>query len=119
MALQGLTKPVSRALRRGQALAACHLANAERRDPTKRLLLAAHVDMLFARHLLSFELQWDDFRAVVAPRAQPVAANLGITPGMPLASSVPSRNNTSRVGQCMAGDLARFRQKKADAAASS
>ena len=83
------------------------------------MLLAAHVDMLFARHLLSFELQRDDFRAVVAPRAQPVAAKLDITPGMPLASSALSPNNTSRVGQCRAGHLARFRQKEADAAASS
>ena len=75
--------------------------------------------MLFARQLLSFELQWDDLRTVVAPRAQPVAAKLGITPGMPLASSALSPNNMSRVGQCTAGHLARFPQKKADAAASS
>jgi len=75
--------------------------------------------MLFARHLWSFELQRDDFRAVVALRAQPVAAKLGITPGMPLASSALSPNNTSRVEQCRAGHLARFRQKEADAAASS
>jgi len=83
------------------------------------LLLAAHVDMLFARQLLSFELQRDDFRAVVAPRARPVAAKLGVTPGMPLASSALSPGNVSRIGQYMAGHLAHFRQKKVDAAASS
>lgn len=94
-------------------------SNAERLDPANGLLLAVHVDRLFDRHLLSFELQRDDFRAVVAPRVQPIAAKLGLTPGMPLASSALSPGGMSRIGQYMADHLARFRQKKADAAATS
>ena len=82
-------------------------------------LIAAHIDMLFDRHLLSFELQQDDFRAVVTPRAEPVAAKLGVTPGMPLASSALSPGSMSRVGQYMASHLDCFRQKKVDAAPSS
>ncbi|CAM5798368.1 HNH endonuclease [Rhizobacter fulvus] len=93
-------------------------SNVERLDPTNGLLIAVHVDKLFDRHLLSFELQGDDFRAVVAPRARPVAAKLGVTPGMPLASSALSPGSMSRIGQYMVGHLARSRQKKVDAAPS-
>ncbi|MDP3653773.1 MAG: HNH endonuclease signature motif containing protein [Rhodoferax sp.] len=93
-------------------------SNVERLDPTNGLLIAVHVDKLFDRHLLSFELQGDDFRAVVAPRARPVAAKLGVTPGMPLASSALSPGSMSRIGQYMVGHLARLRQKKVDAAPS-
>jgi hypothetical protein len=96
-----------------------HASNVERLDPANGLLLAVHVDKLFDRHLLSFEAQGGDLRTVIAPRAQSIAAKLGVSPGMPLATAMLSPSVVRRVEQYMSGHLAEFRRKKLDAAPSS
>lgn len=93
--------------------------NRERLDPANGLLLAAHVDKLFDRHLLSFEMQGGEFRSVVAPRAQPVATKLGVRPGMPLAMAMLSPGQVRDVERYMNGHLAQFKLRRAQSSATS
>ncbi len=93
-------------------------SNSERLDPTNGLLLAVHIDKLFDRYLLSFDLQRGDLRSVIAPIAQPVTAKLGLLPGMPLATAHLSPSTARRFEQFMAGHHSRFLKRKAEAATS-
>jgi len=51
------------------------------------LLLVAHADRLFDRHLLSFLEARGEYAAVLHPRVRREVAKLGLTPGMKLDTS--------------------------------
>lgn len=73
--------------------------NAERLDPMNGLLLVAHADKLFDRHLMSFREERGTFMTVFHPRVRNVVARLGLTEHMKL--------DTSQLGF---SDEARFRR---------
>lgn len=50
----------------------------ERLDPANGLLLAAHIDSLFDRHLLSFEKCAGDYKCVLHPRIEPKVKRIGL-----------------------------------------
>jgi len=93
-------------------------SNEERLDPANGLLLAAHADKLFDRHLLSFDMQRGDLRSVIAPVAQSDVARLGLTPGMPLRTSLLSPSAARRIENHMRDHHERFQQRKARMVAS-
>jgi hypothetical protein len=76
-----------------EMLAASHIkpwrksTNRERLDPMNGLLLVAHLDRLFDRHLASFREHAGEFRCVVHPRVGRDAERLGVSEGMPLDTS--------------------------------
>lgn len=88
-------------------------SDSERLDPANGLLLAAHADKLFDRHLLSFQLQRGDLRSVIAPTALPVATKIGLRPGMPLSTEHLSPSAARRLETYMSEHHARFLARKA------
>ena len=104
-ALTGLAVP--------EMLVASHIkpwrecSNAERLDPMNGLLLAAHVDKLFDRFLLSFDQSRDGFRTVIHPRIRPDVLKLGLKAGLPLNISRLRLDDERRFGRYMREHLTR------------
>ena len=79
-ALTGLALP--------ELLVASHIkpwresSNVERLDKWNGLLLAAHVDKLFDRYLMTFERRGGEFKCLLHTRARDVARKLGIADGV-------------------------------------
>ncbi|CAG4901537.1 HNH endonuclease [Paraburkholderia gardini] len=59
-------------------------SNSERMDPMNGLLLVAHADRLFDRHLMSFKKVGGDYVSVVHPRLRLDAKRAGIAEGVKL-----------------------------------
>ena len=85
-------------------------SNAERLDPMNRLLLAAHVDKLFDRYLLSFREERGDLVSVLHPRVRVGCSKAGIKDGLRLNTSQLGSADTGRLKRYMAGHLERFAQ---------
>lgn len=81
--------------------------NEERLDPMNGLLLAAHVDKLFDRYLLSFKESRSGFESVLHPRVRAAVATLGIKAGMPLDTSYLSLTVERRLKAYIAEHLKR------------
>ena len=84
--------------------------NDERLDPMNGLLLAAHVDKLFDRYLLSFEESRSEFKSVLHPRIRAAVATLGVKPGMNLDVSRLSLTDERRLKMYMSEHLRRHRE---------
>jgi hypothetical protein len=76
-------------------------SNSERLDPMNGLLLAAHVDKLFDRFLLSFEISRLGFGCVLHPRIHRVVLGLGIKSGKLLNTSFLSPDAERRFAKYM------------------
>ena len=104
-ALTGLAVP--------EMLVASHIkpwrecSNAERLDPMNGLLLAAHVDKLFDRYLLSFEPSREGFRTVIHPRVRREVAQLGLKSVCVLDISQLRLEDERRFGRYMGEHLKR------------
>lgn len=83
----------------------------ERLDPANGLLLAAHADKLFDRHLMSFESTRGGLRCVIAPVALSAAhaTQLKVDAIVDMTYLNPSAGR--RVEQYMRGHMERFRAK--------
>jgi len=81
----------------------------ERLDPANGLLLAAHVDKLFDRYLLSFRAEGGDLVAAVHPRARSVAAQTNIDSHRILAASRIGFSDHARLLVYMRGHYERHR----------
>lgn len=81
--------------------------NEERLDPMNGLLLIAHVDKLFDRHLLSFKESRSGFESILHPRVQAAVATLGIKSGMGLDISYLSFADERRFRRYMDGHSTR------------
>ena len=88
----------------------------QRLDPANGLLLAAHVDALFDRHLLSFQQARDGMRCVIAPEAVVAARQVGLVAGSTLNDTNLSPSSLRRIGDYMQGHHRRFLARKAAAA---
>lgn len=81
----------------------------ERTDPMNGLMLAAHADRLFDRHLLSFTEEKGDFRCVIHESVRAEVKKLGLVDKMPIRStSNLTMKGHQRFEQYMAGHLKLF-----------
>lgn len=109
-ALTGISLP--------QMLIASHILpwrdadDAQRLDPANGLLLAAHVDALFDRHLLSFEQARDGLRCVIATEARTAARQAGILAGATLKDTNLSPSELRRVVAYLENHHRRFLARK-------
>lgn len=78
-------------------------SNTERLDPMNGLLLAAHVDKLFDRFLMSFEESRSGFTSVLHPRIRLAVAKLGLRAGLTL--------DTSHLGFASEGRFRRYMEQ--------
>jgi hypothetical protein len=84
----------------------------ERMDPMNGLMLAAHADRLFDRHLLSFTEEKGDFRCVIHESVRAEARKLGLVDKMPIRStSNLTMSDHRRFARYMAGHLKLFADK--------
>jgi hypothetical protein len=74
--------------------------NAERLDPMNGLLLVAHADKLFDRHLMSFREERGTYRSVLHPRVRASVSKLGLAENMKL--------DTSNLGFAAEGRFRRY-----------
>lgn len=81
----------------------------ERLDPANGLLLAAHADRLFDRHLMSFEGVRGGLRCVIAPVALKAAQATQLKAGAIVDMTHLNLTTGRRVEQYMLGHLERFR----------
>jgi len=79
----------------------------ERLDPMNGLLLAAHVDKLFDRFLLSFKESRSGFESVLHPRVHAAVRTLGIKAGMILKTERLNPRDESRFTAYMREHLRR------------
>lgn len=87
----------------------------ERLDGANGILLAANMDRLFDRHLISFRCTGSDFELVVSKRLTPVVGALGIKLGSKLRSAKLSPSEFERVARYMEGHHSKFlEQQKVD-----
>lgn len=91
----------------------------QRLDPANGVLLAAHADALFDRHLLSFEQVHGEFRCVILPEATDAARQAGLRVGMPLNTTHLKPSFERRVAEYMADHQRRFLARKIAASATS
>lgn len=79
--------------------------NTERLDPMNGLLLVAHADKLFDRHLMSFYEERGTSMTMLHPRVRSAVSRLGLTERMPLDTSQLGFANEDRFRRYMAGHL--------------
>ena len=84
-------------------------SNEERLDPMNGVLLAAHVDKLFDRFLMSFEETRGEFITVIHPRVSKAVSMLGIRNRMVLNTSHLGLVNEGRFKRYMAQHARRYR----------
>lgn len=84
-------------------------SNAERLDPMNGMLLAAHVDKLFDRFLMSFEESRAGFTSVIHPRVRNAVSSLGLKSGLMLDTSHLGFANEGRFRRYMEQHLRRHR----------
>lgn len=84
-------------------------SNVERLDPMNGLLLAAHVDKLFDRFLMSFEESRAGFTSVLHPRVRTAVSALGLKSGLVLDTSHLGFANEGRFKRYMEQHLRRHR----------
>ena len=84
-------------------------SNMERLDPMNGLLLAAHIDKLFDRFLLSFVDSRDGLSSVLHPRIRLDVVSLGLRDGMLLNTTHVSLRDEDRLKSYMAYHLKRHR----------
>lgn len=82
-------------------------SNVERLDPMNGLLLAAHVDKLFDRFLMSFEESRGAFTSVLHPRVRTAVLPLGLKSGLVLDTSNLGFANEGRFRRYMEQHLRR------------
>lgn len=106
-ALTGLSVPEMLIASHIKPWRAC--TNEERLDPMNGLLLGAHVDKLFDRHLLSFEECQTGFKSVLHPRIRQDVTKLGLTNGMTLDTSNLGVSDKDRFRYYMGEHLTRYK----------
>lgn len=111
-ALSGLEVP--------ELLVASHIkawresTNEERLAPENGLLLAAHIDKVFDRHLLSFSHDRSGYRVAIHPRAERAMGRLGVKVGMLLQDNHLSPGSSRNFERYMSGHYAKFNQRLKD-----
>ena len=84
--------------------------NEERLDPMNGLLLVAHADKLFDRHLMSFYEERGTFFSVLHPRVRGTVSRLGLAERMKLDTSQLGFANEGRFRRFMAEHLGRHQE---------
>lgn len=79
--------------------------NVERLDPMNGLLLVAHADKLFDRHLMSFYEERGTFQSLLHPRVRTSVSRLGLTERMKLDTSHLGFSDAARFSRFMAEHL--------------
>lgn len=85
-------------------------SNAERLDPMNGLLLAAHADRLFDRHLMSFRKVRGEYLCVIHPRLRLEAKKAGLVEGTRLSTSHVGFSDERRLEQFMSDHLAKHQE---------
>lgn len=85
--------------------------NSEKLDPTNGILLAAHVDKLFDRYLLSFKSDRGVFKVDIHPRVRTAMSTLNITVGKELKTTYLRLSDTGRFGDYLEQHYAKFQER--------